>query len=202
MSHLAYGLVFGGPLLLFLVLAAQVSEEGGPAWDPGLARLLARLGDALAPARSGRFFDYSPTLGAVGLIGFVLALAVRRRIRDAVFVAVAVAGVVCLDPLLKQIFERPAPGDTSGFSFPSGSAMASMAGMIAIAVLAWPTRARWPVMLGGAALVLVYGVAIVDAGWHYPSDVLAGWCVGIMWVGMLWLFGRGARRFRDGSQDQ
>jgi membrane-associated phospholipid phosphatase len=36
-------------------------------------------------------------------------------------------------------------------------------------------------------VVVVTGLALVDSGWHDPSDVLGGWCLGISWVSALWL---------------
>jgi membrane-associated phospholipid phosphatase len=189
-SLLAFGLVFGGPLLLFLALAVEVREQRGPGWDTSVTRLLDV--DASTPSEgraAEQLLEYSPAIGAVLLGGLVLALAARRRIRDALFLTVAVAGVVLVEPLLKHAFERPSPEDAAGFSFPSGSAMTSMAAVAAVAVLAWPTRARWLVVAGGAAFVFAYGVAIVDQRWHYPSDVLAGWCLALVWVSLLWLLG-------------
>jgi membrane-associated phospholipid phosphatase len=182
-----------GPLLLFVGLATQVTHGRAPGWDGSLMRLLRELGTPPVPTGTQRMVDNSTVAGAVVVAGLVLVLAVWKRIADALFVAAAVAGVVLVEPLLKHAFERQPPGGAEGFSFPSGSAMASMSIVAAVAVLAWPTRARWPVVLVGAGFVVAFGVAIVVLRWHYPSDVLAGWCVALMWVSTLSLFGRGSR---------
>jgi membrane-associated phospholipid phosphatase len=69
--------------------------------------------------------------------------------------------------------------------FPSGHALGSIAVFGALAFSAWPSRWRWPLLVSGAAFVLAFGVSLVFFRTHYPSDVLAGWCLGIAWVGML-----------------
>ena len=152
------------------------------------------------PAPSG-WSTTRRSAGAILLVGLLLLLAARKRFRDALFVTAAVAGVAIFEPLFKGAFERQPPGDAEGFSFPSGSAMASMTIVAAVAVLAWPTRARWLVVLGGAAFVFAFGAAIVILRWHYPSDVIAGWCVALVWVSALSLLGRSrpsaARRRRE-----
>lgn len=179
------------PLVFFAGLAVEVTTGSGPAWDASLMRLLTRLGEPPVPTGTQRLVENSTLAGAGVVAGFVLLMAVSKRIREAFFVIVAVAGVVLAEPLLKSAFERQPPGDAQGFSFPSGSAMVSMSLVAAVAVVAWPTRVRWLVLLGGAAFVLAFGVAIVDLRWHYPSDVVGGWCVGLAWVSALCLLGRG-----------
>jgi undecaprenyl-diphosphatase len=42
-------------------------------------------------------------------------------------------------------------------------------------------------LTAGGALVFANGLTIVFLWWHYPSDVLAGWCVSLAWVCTLWL---------------
>jgi membrane-associated phospholipid phosphatase len=181
---------FLGPLLLFAGLAEQVTDGSAPGWDGSITRLLSRVGEPPVPTGTQQLVDNSHAAGAILLIALVLLLAAWKRFRDALFVAAAMTGVAVLEPLFKRAFEREPPGDAAGFSFPSGSAMASMAIVAAVAVLAWPTRARWLVLLGGAALVFGFGAAIVILRWHYPSDVIAGWCVALAWVSALFLLGR------------
>ena len=181
---------FVGPLVLFAILAIQVSGGSVPAWDETLMRFLHGLGEPPVPTGTKRMVDNSTMAGVIVLAGLVLALLVLRRLRDALFLTAAVLGIALLEPLLKSAFERRPPGDAQGFSFPSGSAMASMAIVVALSFIAWPTRARWLVALGGTGFALAFGAAIVDLGWHYPSDVLAGWCIALAWVSGIWLVAR------------
>ena len=162
-----------------------MTDGSAPSWDGTLTRLLSRLGEPPVPTGTQRLVDNSTSLGAILLVGLLVLLAALKRLRDALFVVAAVVGVALLEPLLKSAFERQPPADAEGFSFPSGSAMASMTIVAAVALLAWPTRARWLVLVGGAALVCAFGAAIVILRWHYPSDVLAGWCVALVWVSAL-----------------
>jgi len=180
---------FVAPLMLFTALAVQVTEGSGPGWDGPVTRELSKLGEPPVPTGTQRLVDNSQAAGAMLLVGLLLLLAARKRVRDVLFVTAAVVGVAVFEPLFKRAFERQPPGDAEGFSFPSGSAMASMTIIAAIAVLAWPTRMRWVVLLGGAAFVFAFGAAIVILRWHYPSDVIAGWCVGLVWVSALSFLG-------------
>jgi membrane-associated phospholipid phosphatase len=181
---------FVGPLVLFAILAIQISGGGVPGWDESLMRFLHGLGEPPVPTGTQRMVDNSTVGGAIVLSGLVLALLVGKRLRDALFLIAVVLGIALLEPLLKSAFERRPPGDAQGFSFPSGSAMASMAIVAALSFIAWPTRVRWLVALGGTGFALAFGAAIVDLRWHYPSDVLAGWCIALAWVSGIWLVTR------------
>jgi membrane-associated phospholipid phosphatase len=178
---------FVGPLVLFAILATQVSGGSVPGWDESLMRFLHGIGEPPVPTGTQRLVDNSTAAGAIVLGGLLLALVAGKRLRDALFVTAAVLGIGLLEPLLKSAFERQPPGDAEGFSFPSGSAMASMAIVAALSFLAWQTRVRWLVALGGSGIVLGFGAAIVTLRWHYPSDVLAGWCIALAWVSGVWL---------------
>jgi membrane-associated phospholipid phosphatase len=191
---------FVSPLVLFGVLAIQVSGGTVPGWDEALMRFLHGLGEPPVPTGTQRMVDNSTLGGIIVLSGLVLALLVLKRLRDALFLTTAILGIAALEPLLKSAFERQPPGDAQGFSFPSGSAMASMAIVVALSFIVWPTRVRWLVAVGGAGFALAFGAAIVVLRWHYPSDVLAGWCIALAWVSGVWLIAQvGAHRPRSSS---
>jgi len=105
--------------------------------------------------------------------------------------------VPLLDVLLKEIFRRPALGGHEGsYAFPSGSAMGSAAIAAAIFIASSP-RWRRRVLAVAVPVLVAYGALLVYAWWHYPTDVLAGWCIGVAWVTALWLaFCRAARNVR------
>ena len=120
-------------------------------------------------------------------------------------IAIAVGGAFVFEPILKDFFQRPQINpDAGGYSFPSGSAMRSMAAAAALTVVMWPTRWRWPTTLLGVFAVGLIGIALVSEGWHWASDVLGGWCISVAWVAALSFAFRyvapvGRRESRSGS---
>jgi undecaprenyl-diphosphatase len=126
----------------------------------------------------------------------------------AVLVAVAVLGGVLISTILKMGFDRPRPDIQHAVrvftaSFPSGHAMLSAVTFLTLGVLVARAEAdhRLKVYFVSIALFLtiVVGVSRIYLGVHYPSDVLAGWCVGsawaiLCWSAALWLEKRGKER--------
>jgi membrane-associated phospholipid phosphatase len=56
---------------------------------------------------------------------------------------------------------------------------------LAMTLLCWPTRWRWPVITASALFVVLVGLSRIYLGVHYPSDILAGWTAAIAWtIGM------------------
>lgn len=124
------------------------------------------------------------------LIGLIITLIClhRRQAVDAVIVAAGLGGAIILNGILKIFFQRPRPQlwdwlvAESGFSFPSGHAMMSAALAISLLVLVWSSRWRWVALVLGVMYVGLVGVTRLYLGVHYPSDILAGWCISLIWV--------------------
>ena len=59
-----------------------------------------------------------------------------------------------------------------------------MAAALAVTVVAllWRTPYRWPVLVLGVIYTLIMGLSRVYLGVHYPTDVLAGWALGVAWA--------------------
>ncbi len=106
-------------------------------------------------------------------------------------VAVNLACVLVLNQVLKFIVQRPRPEGfrliaETGYSFPSGHSMISMAFFGLLVWLIWKyghnrSLARvWCVLL--SIVIVMVGVSRIYLGVHYASDVLAGFCVSLIWL--------------------
>jgi undecaprenyl-diphosphatase len=118
----------------------------------------------------------------------VIALLLRRHWREGAFSLAALGGSLWLNGQLKALFVRPRPDlweplwPYSGYSFPSGHAAATASLTLVLALLAWRTRWRVPVLVFMVPFTLLVGVSRSYLGVHYPSDVLAGWAFGGAWA--------------------
>jgi undecaprenyl-diphosphatase len=150
-------------------------------------------------------------LGSVGMqlaltaTAIIVFLYVRRR-RAAALFAITMAGAAVLDVVLKLAFHRVRPtayfGTSPGsFSFPSGHALGSLCfyGALAVILSAHITKKKtraiiWTVALGIAGII---GLSRIYLGVHYPSDVLAGYSAGVVWVGAVGFSDKILRRGRS-----
>jgi membrane-associated phospholipid phosphatase len=123
----------------------------------------------------------------IGAAVVVVAL-LRRNLRAVLFVLATMElnGVVA--QLAKNLAGRPRPPGalTAGpaASFPSGHAVATMAGVLALLTISadmFPRLGRTVPIAVGAVLVIAIGTAKVILNAHYPSDVVAGWALGYLW---------------------
>ena len=48
-------------------------------------------------------------------------------------------------------------------------------------------RLKWYFLAVAALLALLVGLSRLGMGVHYPSDVVAGWCLGLAWAEIVWL---------------
>lgn len=104
----------------------------------------------------------------------------------------ALAGSWLANEFLKWVFQRSRPPelmrliDASGYSFPSGHAMVSFTFYGLLIYLLWfnlgsgKLRYFWAVFL--SVLVLAIGMSRIYLGVHYPSDVVAGFAAGGVWL--------------------
>lgn len=158
----------------------------------GFDEPLLRLAHSVASPDADRVFLVLSAVGfAWGVIPadivLVVGLFLRRRMRDGMFAAIALAGSGLLNAAAKHTFQRDRPllwesiAPEATHSFPSGHAMAS-ATLACVVVLCWRGRHwRWVAVLA-AAFVLGVGISRIYLGVHYPSDIVAGWAAAIGWT--------------------
>lgn len=136
-----------------------------------VALVLTRIGDA------------EPRIAIIAALAALLSW--RRGWRAGALFLAIVAGGALLILLLKQGFDRARPALlphqdlVRSPSFPSGHAGNNLIVWLSAARL-W-TPAAWATI---AALLLALGIGLSRL-WlsvHWPSDVVAGWAIGLAWV--------------------
>lgn len=170
-------------ILLALRTPGDLARPVGPAWLVATAKELTAL--AGWPVL---------TLLTVILSGY---LATRRHWEGVALVAVTVIGQSVIVHFLKDVIGRDRPTvvphlvDVSSESFPSGHAASAAALYLVLgAILARSAQhngQRVYVLSVAIALTLIIGASRIYLGVHYPTDVLAGLCVGSAWASIVWL---------------
>jgi undecaprenyl-diphosphatase len=120
----------------------------------------------------------------------------RRGERKAAYLLVAGSlSAEVVAQLLKALIHRPRPElffgltPTETYSFPSGHAFVPTVYFWILAGILAP-GARWRATVVVIATVL--GFSRVYLGYHYPSDVVAGWALAVVWL-TLWAIVAGRR---------
>ncbi len=142
-------------------------------------------GDVLSRLRASQADRFLRIVG-VGTLTLAMALVaavafLRGRPHLALIAAASVAAAVLTTEVLKLIvLERPdiVPSglNSGGNSFPSGHTTVGMSVCLA-ALLVVPARLRIATALGAGAIGAAFGVAVVAAGWHRPSDAVGAYFV-------------------------
>ncbi len=152
---------------LFLRLAEQRHSNDGT-WADSIASLANPL----------------PLLGMLA-VACVIAL-LRGRPADALAAVLVVAGANITTQALKVLLAHPRVRAAIGGdpfepnTFPSGHTTAAASIAIAYAFVV-PAALRDLTLTLGAAFALAVGCSVVVIGWHYPSDVLAGFLIAAGW---------------------
>ncbi len=138
-------------------------------------------------------------LGNAGLLFIALALVLLcfKKTRKAGFAALValVFGVICTNLLLKNLVARPRPWvalvellplveEHDPSSFPSGHTTAAFA----FAAAVWNSDSKRWMKWGSLSLAILMGYSRLHVGVHYPSDVLAGVCIGLFAGWAAWKF--------------
>lgn len=183
-------LEFDKQILASLRDPADLSRPVGPAWLLSGALDITALGSATV----------------LGLVVFAVTgfLVLQGMWRMGTFVLMACSGGWFINLALKQFFQRPRPDvvphlrEVMTMSFPSGHALSSAVVYLTLGALLMRVAKRrltkWYCMGLAVAATLLVGASRVYLGVHYPTDVLAGWLVGLSWALLCWLVERSLER--------
>lgn len=174
----------------FLAIADEIGER---AWLVHLDVAVTNWLHAHGTPGGETFFIAVSKLGspvlALLLVAAAVLLLVRRDWRHVTTLAVTWGGGALLNNVLKLAYHRPRPPfakafDLTSWSFPSGHAMDSLIGygLLAYWIARHFPRYRVPTIGMAALLVLAIGYSRIYLGVHYLSDVVGGFCAGLIWL--------------------
>ncbi|WP_434113463.1 phosphatase PAP2 family protein [Methylocaldum sp. GT1TLB] len=207
-------LLTGAGIWGFIELADEVAEGQTRAVDTAILLALrnpADPADPIGPRWVEEMFRDFTALGGVSVILFITLgaagyLALLRKHRTVLLLAIAVGGGLLINTLLKLGFDRPRPdlvphgAYVYTASFPSGHAMLATATYLTLGALLARVlpdrRTKFFVLTMAVVLCLLVGFSRVYLGVHWPSDVAAGWMIGAAWALIWWLVARWLQRER------
>ena len=183
------GLLVAAPLALFAALTGIV-VRGTPSWDTSVLQTVAHHQGHRAAVQVISAFGSWEVVSVLLCVALGLLLGARLN-RQAVFVAAATLASMAASGIMKVVVARPRPAVVrqapGSWSFPSGHTMSATGFAVALAIVFWPTRWRWPVLIAATLYAVGIGLSRVYLTVHYPSDVLGGWALSLAVVGLVWL---------------
>jgi undecaprenyl-diphosphatase len=184
---------FDSAVLMAMRTAGRPSDPLGPPWFEEAVRDVTSLGGTTI------------IVLITGTVAGFLALSGTRH--AALLMIASVSGGSLLMSFLKQLFARARPDLVEHSarvfteSFPSGHATLSAVTYLTLGALLARVQTRRTLKaysLGIAiTLTALVGVSRVYLGVHWPTDVLAGWCLGAAWAMVCWLVAAWLQRRGD-----
>lgn len=121
----------------------------------------------------------------------VILIAVIKNKKIGLSILANLAIITILNQLLKRILQRPRPTEyriieESGYSFPSGHSMISMAYYGYLIYLSYKyvenKNVKWILISLLSVLICLIGISRIYLGVHYTSDVLGGFLISISYL--------------------
>ncbi|MEG4443108.1 phosphatase PAP2 family protein [Microcoleus sp. AT9_B5] len=175
----------------FATIAEEVLEKESYAFDTSILLYLRSLHTPLGDRiMLGFTFLGEPNLLLVICVTLGIILLARNHRSEAATIAIAAGGAIGLNLLLKKLFARARPQlwervvDVRFYSFPSGHAMISMViyGLLGYFLGSRFPKQRWLIYSLTVVLVAAIGLSRLYLGVHWPTDVIAGYTAGLVWL--------------------
>ena len=197
--------LLGGALFVFASIAEEVKEGDTLGFDSAVLLALREPGnvsDPIGPQWLEAAVADLTSLGGSAVLTVIVTITcgflfLSGKHHAALLVLATSIGGGFLSTLLKSFFDRARPDvvlhlvGVSSASFPSGHALSSATLYLTLgALLARVQPQRHLKIYTGlvaATLTVMIGLSRVYLGVHYPTDVLAGWCIGAAWAMFCWL---------------
>lgn len=201
-------IIFVSSLILFLILTAAVSFNLTLSFDKTVLLSLRNKNNLSVPLFNTwllplmRGITFLGNSDSVTVITFLLAvyLIVKKEFGLLGIILAAIISGSLIDLFLKWYFARNRPEIVPHlvtayyYSFPSGHAFISAVLYPAVAIIfiriTDNITVKTYITVITVLLVLLIGFSRIYLGVHFPSDVIAGWLIGLCWSSWLWILAK------------
>ena len=191
-------------MLFFAAFVARVVEGDTRAFDESVLLAFRDPNNpsyTIGPVWLQIMFRDITSLGGYAVVMLISLAVIGYLLMDgkhgaALWVLASVGGGAVLSNVLKLAIERPRPDlvarlvEVNTTSFPSGHATLAAVTYLTLGALLSRVeasrRAKIYVLTVAVVLTSLIGVSRIYLGVHWPTDVLAGWCVGAAWAMLCW----------------
>lgn len=184
----------------FLELTDEVLEGGTKSYDEWIMSLM-QSSESASHRMNEAMRDITALGGTAVLVIILIAvsgfMALQKNYRFALLTLLTSGLGVLLTILLKNLLQRERPDflpklvEVSTHSYPSGHTMMSAVVYLTLAAIVAfqqeQKRTKFYSIFMGLLLTFLVGISRIYLGAHYPSDVFAGWAVGLAWAASCWL---------------
>ncbi len=180
-------------LWILLSVADMVFEDKNTAFDEHIFSLL----QPYITSNNTRLMQFITFFGSVNfLLPANIALVTiflfikRHRLYSVKIAAISLTSTAVMF-LLKDILKRQRPmlpviAQVHGYSFPSGHSFSSLVFLGMLAYIVFKTIKnnflKWLLIIGCFGFALLIGFSRIYLKVHFASDVIAGFCLGIIWL--------------------
>jgi undecaprenyl-diphosphatase len=178
-------------LWLFSAIADEILDKESFTFDKEILLTLRELHTpVLDKVMLGFTFLGEPVILLIMCLVIGTWLLMRGQRSQATILIIAAGGAVALNTLLKVLFGRARPMlwervvDVGQYSFPSGHAMISMVIFGTIGYLLSSKFPLWRIGIISLTILLVTGIGLsrLYLGVHWPTDIVAGYAAGLVWL--------------------
>ena len=176
--------------IAFLAIAEDVLEKEIIKMDIYVYYITSKymISDTITP-----IFKFITSLGgAFALISItILAFVILKNKRIGIAIGANLTIITILNQILKNVVQRQRPNEyriieETGYSFPSGHSMVSVAfyGFIIYLIYKYVEnkKIKWTLITMLSCIIPLIGFSRIYLGVHYTSDVLAGACISISYL--------------------
>lgn len=186
-------------LALFGIIAHEVVGESENGFDSAVFNYLRNnvVTPQLTPLMKGITFLGSSTFLLPAYILLIIFYVFKNQKRRSIEILLIGSLGIFLNYLMKLFYHRTRPAGPlitplKSFSFPSGHAMSAFIFYGLLIYLVWDTGLNRAYKMVATILLVAIALAVGFSRMylrvHYPSDVLAGFCLGLAWIGLaIWV---------------